>query len=151
MTAAVDVDQVRDVHVRVNFGGAEPGVPEHLLDVEDVGAAFEHERRHRVPEQMATAALPDPAFFDVGVNEIADDAGRDALAVSAVKNRARVRPGLELGAGVFQISSGWLVASATPRFDLQQGETNQLRISIVSRRCGASATCVSRPSRLAVL
>lgn len=95
--------------------GAEPGVAEHGLDVPDVRPAFEHERRHRVPEVVATAALPHHAFFDVGGNEIADAVARDALTVGAGKNNAGDLPGLQLGAGVFELTAQPLRGATTER------------------------------------
>jgi len=38
-------------------------VPEHRLDIRDIGAAFQHQSGYRVPEKMAGAALADFQIF----------------------------------------------------------------------------------------
>jgi len=58
----VDFDELADVHVGVNLGGVQARVSEHLLDVTQVGAVLQQERRHRVAEQVATADLADAAL-----------------------------------------------------------------------------------------
>ncbi len=59
-------------------------MPEHLLDVPDVGTAFEHERRHRVPEQVAGATLPDIRGLHVLRHDQAQVARREAIALRNV-------------------------------------------------------------------
>jgi hypothetical protein len=59
MCGRVDLLQRADRHVRVNLRGLDVLVSEHLLDIADVRAAFEHVRRHRVPHQMTRAYLAD--------------------------------------------------------------------------------------------
>ena len=61
MRGAVDLFQQADRDVRVDLRGGQVGVAEHLLDEADVGAAFQHQRRHRVAEQMARSGLADLA------------------------------------------------------------------------------------------
>jgi hypothetical protein len=58
MRRGVDLLQLPDRHLGVDLGGRELGVPEHRLDVADVGAVLQHQRRHRVAEQVAGAAFP---------------------------------------------------------------------------------------------
>lgn len=45
----MDLLQLADRHVRVNFRAVQVRVPERLLDVAKVCAAFEHQRRRRMP------------------------------------------------------------------------------------------------------
>ena len=65
MRCRVDLLQHADGNVRVNLRRIEPRMPEHLLNKTDVGAAFEHQRGHRMAEQMARATLADARLFDV--------------------------------------------------------------------------------------
>ena len=80
--------------------GCRPGcgdvcVAEHLLDVADVRAAFEHHRRHRVPEDVAGAGLADPGAVNVAAHQIgqrpqAENARRQRSG-TASRRRARSR------------------------------------------------------------
>jgi hypothetical protein len=78
-------------------------VPKHLLNIADVGAALQHEGRHRVPEQMAAPFLADAAFLHVDMNEETEDAGRDGLAIAAQEYRPAIRAGLQLSTGFAQV------------------------------------------------
>src|SRR5262245_14054053 len=51
--------QVRDRHMRVDLRRLQARVTEDLLDDAHVGAALEHQRRHRMTEEMTRALLPD--------------------------------------------------------------------------------------------
>ena len=44
-----------DADACVDLGCADAGVAEHGLNETDIGAPFQHERRHRVAKQVATA------------------------------------------------------------------------------------------------
>ena len=59
MRGAVHLLQHADRDVRVNLRGGQAGVAEHLLDEADVRAAFQHQRRHGVTEQMTRSRLAD--------------------------------------------------------------------------------------------
>ena len=54
-----------DGDLGVDLGGGEVGMAKHGLDEPDVGPAFEHQRRHGVPEQMAGTALAEIGGGDV--------------------------------------------------------------------------------------
>ena len=51
--------------VRVNLRCVEPCMTEHLLYEADVRAALQHQRGHRVAEEMASAMLADSGRFHV--------------------------------------------------------------------------------------
>ena len=59
MRRAVDLLKLADRHLRVDLRRLQIGVAEHRLNEADIGAAFEHQRRHGVPEHVARAALAD--------------------------------------------------------------------------------------------
>jgi hypothetical protein len=54
MRCRVHVLQALDRDVRVNLRRRELRVPQHLLQITDVGAGVVHERRHRVAEDVHT-------------------------------------------------------------------------------------------------
>jgi hypothetical protein len=56
-------------HFRINRGGAQIGVPKHLLDVPDIGSVFEHEGGATVAEDVATARLDPGAAHVIGTSE----------------------------------------------------------------------------------
>ena len=62
MRGRVNLLQQIDRDPRVQLRGRELGVPEHLLDHADVGAVLQHQRGHRVAEQVAAAHLADLRF-----------------------------------------------------------------------------------------
>ena len=51
--------------MRINLRGVEPDMTEHSLDVANVRASFEHQRRHGMAEDVACARLADPGRFHV--------------------------------------------------------------------------------------
>ena len=57
---SMDGLQVSDRDLGVDLGGGDVGVAEHLLDVSDVGAAFQHQCGHRVAEQVTGALFGTP-------------------------------------------------------------------------------------------
>jgi hypothetical protein len=57
MGGGVDGLEVLDRHVRVALRRGELRVTEHLLDEADVGAPFQHQRRHGVAEEVARPTL----------------------------------------------------------------------------------------------
>ena len=61
----VDGPEPVDGHVGVALGGFEAGVAEHLGDVADVGAAFEHQGSHGVAQQVAAPSLVDTSSSEV--------------------------------------------------------------------------------------
>ena len=67
MGGGVDGPELGDRDPRVEGGGLQLGVAEHLRDVADVGPALEHERGGGVAEQVAAAALSRCARRDVGL------------------------------------------------------------------------------------
>ena len=76
-----DLTQPAEVDLRVDRGGRQVAVAQHLADVHQRGAAREHLRRERVPEpgrpDMRNARLPTMALHDIA-NEIG--AGSDGSA-----------------------------------------------------------------------
>ena len=61
----MDSLQSADCHLRVDLCCLDVRVTEHLLDAPDVCSIFVHQRGHRVPEQMARAALAQLCARDV--------------------------------------------------------------------------------------
>lgn len=53
--------QVVAVEVRIDLGGEDAFMPEHLLYLPDAGAPFEQVRGKRVPERMRADVFVDPA------------------------------------------------------------------------------------------
>jgi len=102
---AMDFLELGHGHMGVNFGGVEPGVSEHLLDVAQVGPVFEHQRGHGVTEQMATARFADAASFDLAVNEVADTAGAHARSGAADEQVAFVGFDDDFRAGLLDVFS----------------------------------------------
>ena len=70
MGGPVDRLQGPDGDLGVNLGRREFGVAEHRLDVAEIGAAFQHDRREGVPEQMTRPLFRDPAGLDVVPHEL---------------------------------------------------------------------------------
>lgn len=62
----MDFLQLKDAHFRINGGGLELHVSEQLLDVANVGAAFQQVGRAGVAEEMATARPADAGFAHGG-------------------------------------------------------------------------------------
>ncbi len=65
MGRLVNFFQFSDRDLGVNLGSIELGMAKHGLNVPCVGSIFEHQRRHRVAEQMARARLADGRLVDV--------------------------------------------------------------------------------------
>ena len=59
MGSGVDFLEHTDGYVSVDFCGVQPYVAEHRLNITDVSATFEHQRSHRVPEDVARTILAD--------------------------------------------------------------------------------------------
>ena len=57
-------------------------MPEHLLDVSDVGAALEHQRRGRVPEHVARALLRHLALGDDLPHAVGERVAREGVGKS---------------------------------------------------------------------
>lgn len=49
----------------VNLGGANAHMPQHLLDKADIRPVIQHQRGHRMAEQVATAGFANVRLFDV--------------------------------------------------------------------------------------
>jgi hypothetical protein len=49
--------QLPNRHLRVNLRRRQLCMPKHRVDEPDIRPVFQHQRRHRVPEQVATARL----------------------------------------------------------------------------------------------
>ena len=80
-----------DRDLRVNLGRLELRVSEHLLDEPDVGAAFKHQRRAGVAEQMAGPGLADLALVDVVADKLGQAVRLEGLPSVGQENRAVVR------------------------------------------------------------
>ena len=72
MRLAVHFLEVLDRHLRIDLRHLQAGVPQHLLDCADVGTPFEHQRRHRLPEEMTRSLLPDLRRFDLARDATAE-------------------------------------------------------------------------------
>lgn len=66
MRGAVDLLQLPDRHVRVNLRCLQVRVSQHRLDEADIGSAFQHQRRHRVAEQVTRPALAEIRRVHIG-------------------------------------------------------------------------------------
>src|SRR4051794_4241901 len=76
-------------YVRVELGGREVGVAEHLLDAPEVGTALEEVRRERVPQEVRVDALRlEPRLL----RQLPEDEER-----AAARERAALRVQEELG------------------------------------------------------
>ena len=80
MRGCVHLFQHADRDVRVNLGRGQFGVSEHLLDVTDIGSAFEHHRRHRVAKQMTGSGFAEARFLHIGTNCEREMIGADLFA-----------------------------------------------------------------------
>ena len=103
MRRRMDLFQQTDRDLRVDLRGGEIGVSEHLLDETDVGAAFEHQRRHRVPEQMARSGLAELRSEDVRAHRIAQVVPAERLALRREEHRAVIGFRHQLGPGFFEV------------------------------------------------
>ena len=92
MCGRVDLLQLADRHVRVDFRCArEVGVSEHLLDVADVGSAFEHQCCHRVAERVAGTGFSQVRLRDVVTRQITHRVRMKRLSVLRQEQRRVVR------------------------------------------------------------
>lgn len=78
MGSFVNFFEGADGHVRVGGRRFKRCVPEHGLDHANVGAAFEHQRGHRVTKEMAGAALSNPRRSNVLPSEQGQVTGSDS-------------------------------------------------------------------------
>ena len=85
VAAGVDFAQCLDVDVGVNLCGLHPGMPQHFLNISDVGTAAMHVGGAGVSPQMAGSGLVDAAALHQFFNPIADIPWAEALAVTAEK------------------------------------------------------------------
>lgn len=75
MRASVDLFQLPDGHLRVNLG--------RFQIVADIGAAFEHQRRHGVAQQVASSTLADLGGVHMNAHQIAQMIEAERLTLSA--------------------------------------------------------------------
>ena len=66
MAAGVNVEQLADRDLGVDGRRFQLFVPEQLLDVADVGSAFQHVGGAGVPEQVAAALACEAGLLDPG-------------------------------------------------------------------------------------
>jgi len=52
MSSQVNLFELFQTDLRVNLGGSQLGMAEHLLNEANISAAFKHQSRHCVPEKM---------------------------------------------------------------------------------------------------
>ena len=77
---------------------------EHLLDVADVRAAFEHQRGHRVAEEVTAAGLSDTGAPHVAAHEFGHGLAAEAHAIPGQKQRAVIRLDRELRTSVGEVA-----------------------------------------------
>ena len=80
MRGPVDFLKLADRHMGVDLRGLQIGVAEHRLNETGVGAAFEHQRRHRVPEHVARSLLVDFRRLHVHAHQFGQVVQRKRLA-----------------------------------------------------------------------
>ena len=90
MTPRMHGLQLMDADLRVNGRRVEIGVPEQLLDVTDVRAAFEHVRGASVAQQMTTSFARQPGALKVPRHQTSQSVGMEATAKAGQKEG---RPG----------------------------------------------------------
>jgi len=71
MRAHVDFLELLDGDLGIDLGRVQALMAEHLLDVADVGAVFQHFGGHGVAEEMTGARLLNAGFFGVGTDDSA--------------------------------------------------------------------------------
>ncbi len=76
--------------MRINLRGVEPDMTEHSLDVANVRASFEHQRRHGMAEDVARPALADRGRFHVLASKPAQVVRRKWNAIRSEKYDAIV-------------------------------------------------------------
>jgi len=87
----MDFLQLADADLRVNLRGGQFGVAKHLLDKPDVGPILQHQRGHRVPEQVATAAFAKLGGVNVFPHHLREPVTRERLVEVGQEQRAVVR------------------------------------------------------------
>jgi len=87
MRLAIDLEQLRRIHVRVPLRGAEARVAEQLLNRAQVGAALQQVGRERVTQRMRADARTGTACSDIAPNKAIDTAGRQTSAPIVDKQR----------------------------------------------------------------
>src|SRR6266516_4863814 len=80
MRRRVDPLQLPDRDLCVDLSRLQVRVPQHLLDVADVGAVLQHQCGHRVPEHVAGAALADLRGIHMLAHQVAQVIQAERLA-----------------------------------------------------------------------
>ncbi len=81
MRERVHVLQLPDRDLGVDLGGGQLAMAEDGLDVTDVGAVVEHQRRHRVAEDVAGPGLFDAGLFDRFLYPVGEPVLAEGLAI----------------------------------------------------------------------
>lgn len=79
--------EARDRDLRVDLRARQLRVPQHGLDVPDIGAALEHQCRHRVPQQVAGTAAVREGLFHITADHRAQPGEIEGLAFARQKQR----------------------------------------------------------------
>ena len=116
MRLAVDVEQLRGVHVRVALGRRQLHVTEELLDGAQVGASLQQVRGERMPQCVRTDAEPRAAGRDVTRHETLHAATGEAGAAEIEKQRLSA-----LGSGLQALGSGLSALGPAFRVRAQHG------------------------------
>ena len=88
----------RDVGIAGRHG--QRGMPQDGLDIADVGAAIEEQRRHRVPEDVAAAGLTEAAPGKVATDLFGELGGGEGPAPRGEEKQVRLGPTHECGPGL---------------------------------------------------
>ncbi len=80
MRGRVNLFQLLDADLRIDFRGRQLGMPQHRLDEANVGPVVVHQCRHRVPKQMARTTLANLGLVNIATNQQRQGVGRDVLA-----------------------------------------------------------------------
>lgn len=91
MGGGVNLLQLLDADLGINLRRRELGVPELLLDEPHVGPVLQHERRHRVPEQVAGPALAGLGPVNGVAQELRQPARLERAAQVRQEHRAVIR------------------------------------------------------------
>ena len=83
-------------HVRVELGGGEVGVPEHLLDAAEVGAALEQMRRERVAKEMRVHASGSSPAFSASRRRMRNTPARVERPAFRVEEQLRRLPSVQM-------------------------------------------------------
>src|ERR1035438_9022303 len=103
MSCRVDLLEHPYRDVRVNLRCVEPRMTEHLLYEADVRAAFEHQRCHRVAEEMTSAMLADSGRFDVLPDDVTERGTPQRFALHGQEQGHVVRLGRKPGPRLVEI------------------------------------------------